>query len=142
MLLVPESRGGFGATWDDAYVVLRASGYYNIPLPLAEAMLAMKLLTAVGLPPMEGPVSVSVDIQGTLTAGATGATFTGALRGVPWGRDVEKFIAIIGLEGAPHVAVVNRNSAASANHAHNLAMEPRDDFHFTDDTHGDHSASR
>ncbi len=38
-VLVPEEQGGFGGTWEDAYVVMRACGAHAIDLPIAEAIL-------------------------------------------------------------------------------------------------------
>ena len=38
-VLVPEEQGGFGGTWEDAFVVLRACGAHAIDHPIAEAIL-------------------------------------------------------------------------------------------------------
>jgi acyl-CoA dehydrogenase len=38
-VLVPEDAGGFGGTWEDALVVIRACGYHAVDLPLPEAIL-------------------------------------------------------------------------------------------------------
>jgi len=38
-VLVPEDAGGFGGTWEDALVVVRACGYHAVDLPLSEAIL-------------------------------------------------------------------------------------------------------
>jgi alkylation response protein AidB-like acyl-CoA dehydrogenase len=38
-VLVPESEGGFGGTWEDALVVVRACGYHAVDLPIPEAIL-------------------------------------------------------------------------------------------------------
>jgi alkylation response protein AidB-like acyl-CoA dehydrogenase len=38
-VLVPEEQGGFGGTWEDAFVVVRACGAHAIDLPIAEAIL-------------------------------------------------------------------------------------------------------
>ena len=37
----PEAQGGAGASWADLFVVVRAAGRFNLPLPLPEALLAM-----------------------------------------------------------------------------------------------------
>lgn len=39
-VLVPEDEGGFGGTWEDALIVIRACGYHACDLPLPEAILA------------------------------------------------------------------------------------------------------
>ena len=38
-VLVGEEAGGFGGTWEDALVVIRACGYHAVDLPLPEAIL-------------------------------------------------------------------------------------------------------
>jgi alkylation response protein AidB-like acyl-CoA dehydrogenase len=38
-VLVPEEQGGFGGTWEDAFVVVRACGAHAIDHPVAEAIL-------------------------------------------------------------------------------------------------------
>ena len=38
-VLVPEDAGGFGGSWEDALVVIRACGYHAVDLPLPEAIL-------------------------------------------------------------------------------------------------------
>lgn len=38
-VLVPEDEGGFGGTWEDALVVIRACGYHASDLPIPEAIL-------------------------------------------------------------------------------------------------------
>src|SRR5882724_3805022 len=38
-VLVPEEQGGFGGTWEDAFIVVRACGAHAIDHPIAEAIL-------------------------------------------------------------------------------------------------------
>ncbi len=38
-VLVPEEQGGFGGTWEDAFVVVRACGAHAVDHPIAEAIL-------------------------------------------------------------------------------------------------------
>jgi alkylation response protein AidB-like acyl-CoA dehydrogenase len=38
-VLVPEEQGGFGGTWEDAFIVVRACGAHATDLPIAEAIL-------------------------------------------------------------------------------------------------------
>jgi acyl-CoA dehydrogenase len=39
-VLVPESAGGFGGSWEDAFVVLHAAGFHAAPISFADAVLA------------------------------------------------------------------------------------------------------
>ena len=45
-VMASESDGGFGGGWEDAFIVLRASGYHATPIALAEAVAEIKLKTA------------------------------------------------------------------------------------------------
>jgi alkylation response protein AidB-like acyl-CoA dehydrogenase len=49
-VLVSEDEGGFGGTWQDAFVVIRACGYHAVDLPLPEAIL--KARPSDAYPPM------------------------------------------------------------------------------------------
>jgi acyl-CoA dehydrogenase len=37
-VMVPESEGGFGGGWEEAFIVLRATGFHATAIPLAEAV--------------------------------------------------------------------------------------------------------
>ncbi|MBV9991752.1 MAG: hypothetical protein JOZ72_10700 [Alphaproteobacteria bacterium] len=41
-VLVPEEEGGFGGSWEDAFIVIRACGYHAVDLPLPQAILATR----------------------------------------------------------------------------------------------------
>jgi acyl-CoA dehydrogenase len=128
-ILVPEERGGSGADWDDACAVLQAAGHWQVPLPLAEAMIARKLLATAELEVPRSQLSIAPNPVGTLAREGRGWKFSGALASVPWGRDVARVVTTISFDGRPHVvvlAVVN----ASVGKKMNLADEPRDDLQF------------
>ena len=55
---LPEDAGGAGGSWLEAYVILRASGRYTVPLPLAETVLASWLLTEAKIDVPDGPLTV------------------------------------------------------------------------------------
>ena len=128
-ILVPEERGGSGADWDDACAVLQAAGRWQIPLPVAEAMIARKLLATVALEVPRSSLSIAPNPVGTLTREARGWEFSGALAGVPWGREVTYIVTTMPFEERPHVVVL-AVADASVNKKANLADEPRDDLKF------------
>jgi acyl-CoA dehydrogenase len=128
-ILVPEERGGSGADWDDACAVLQAAGHAQIPLPLAEAMLARKLLAEAALEVPRSPISIAPDAGGTLSREAGAWKFLGVLASVPWGRDVAHVVTTVSFEGRPHVAVL-AVADARVHERTNLADEPRDDLQF------------
>lgn len=56
--LCPESAGGIGASWHDVWPILRGIGYWQVPLPLAETMIATMLLSLAGIEPPSGPIAL------------------------------------------------------------------------------------
>ena len=128
-ILVPEEHGGSGADWDDACAVLQAAGHWQIPLPVAEAMIARKLLATVALEIRRSPLSIALNPDGKLLHEGRGWKFSGALASVPWGRDVAHVVTTVSVDGRPHVVVLSV-ADASVNKRANLADEPRDDLQF------------
>ena len=128
-LLVPEERGGSAADWDDACAVLQAAGHSQTPLPVAEAMIARKLLADAALEVPRAPLSIAPNPMGTLSRDAGAWRFNGVLASVPWGRDVAHVVTSIAFDGRPHVVAV-AVSDASVHKMTNLADEPRDDLRF------------
>lgn len=45
-VMAAESEGGFGGGWEDAFIVLRASGFHATPIALADAIAESKLKNA------------------------------------------------------------------------------------------------
>ena len=52
---VPEARGGAGGSWNDAFVVLMASGRFAAPVPLAENQRGGARQAEAGLDAPRGP---------------------------------------------------------------------------------------
>ena len=89
--LVPESAGGAGGSFADAFVVLRAAGRAALPVPLADTMIGAWLLAGAGLEVPPGPLSVApVRIGETLLLSAAGSNWRldGTAERVPWGGRV------------------------------------------------------
>jgi acyl-CoA dehydrogenase len=128
-IIVPEERGGAGADWDDACAVLQAAGRWQIRLPIAEAMIARKLLAAAELQVPRSLLSIAPNPVGTLSRAGHGWKFSGAVTSVPWGRDVARVVTTMPFDGHPHVVVLTV-ADASVDKKVNLADEPRDDLQF------------
>ena len=128
-ILVPDERGGSGADWDDACAVLQAAGRWQIPLPLAEAMIARKLIAEAALEVPRSSLSIAPNPVGTLSRDARAWKFSGTLSSVPWGRDVAHVVTTVSFDGRPHVVVL-AVADASVHKRTNLADEPRDDLKF------------
>jgi len=129
---LPESAGGSGLEFDEAMLALRRTAYHAAPVPLAETMLAGRLLVAAGIKVPEGALTVA-PVHGAdrleLAKGAAGYTVYGTARRVPWGdhcahvvvAGVCKGEAMVGLAPAAGIAgTVEKN----------LAGEPRAEMHF------------
>jgi acyl-CoA dehydrogenase len=67
--LVPESAGGAGLGWHDAWGVLFAAGRHGMPFPFAQTMFARACLSAFNVPTPVGAVAVA----GQTTLDAAGA---------------------------------------------------------------------
>ncbi|MGH8764917.1 MAG: acyl-CoA dehydrogenase family protein, partial [Burkholderiales bacterium] len=100
---LPESAGGAGLEFGDAMAILRRTAYHALPVPLAETMLAGRLLAAARLEVPEGALTIS----------------SGECKHVPWGNQ------------CAHVVVVGDHEVGIAlialtQHVEkNLAGEPR-----------------
>lgn len=119
LLLATEAAGGFGQGWLDAYPLLRGLGYWQVPLPLAETMLATMLgsMAGLALPDLAaGPVTLIEQGQGNqLQVGGTAdaPTLSGTAHAVPWARHASAALvsladgrlALLPLQGAAGVTV-------------------------------------
>jgi acyl-CoA dehydrogenase len=106
---LPESAGGAGLEFGEAMAALRRTAYHALPVPLAETMIAGRLLLAAGL---EVP-------EGALTVTANG-------KRVPWGDKCSQVVLVSENE----VALAGRVSAKRVEK--NLAGEPRVELEFSD----------
>jgi len=129
LTLVRESDGGLAGDWQTAFEVLSATGFHQIPLPIAESMLAARLCSDAGLPLPAGVLTLSPSPGEWIHE--SGSRFTGTLRAVPWGRTSDFVMTSLTLGEQAHVAILNSRDAVLVKAA-NLAGEPRDTMHFHD----------
>jgi len=123
---VPEARGGAGGSWNDAFVVLMASGRFAAPVPLAETMLAGAILAEAGLDAPLGPMTVApVHVDEGLSLARQGGSWalSGRASRVPWGARAEHVVVVADGGGSPMVALV---AGGGAKADASLAREPRD----------------
>jgi acyl-CoA dehydrogenase len=110
LLLASEAAGGFGQRWADAFPVLRGIGHWQVPLPLAETMVAAQLASLAGFSLPDGPLTLIEQGQGNdlQARGSAGAlTLDGTAHGVPWARHASAVLvsladgrlALLGLHG-------------------------------------------
>ncbi len=116
--LLPADRGGSDLALSDGVALLKVSGYYASPLPLAEHWLAGLALADAALPMPEGALSV--------VPGATSvANAIGTHKGVPWGRRLP-VVALGGSEAKPRLKVYEHPVVVKE--SVNIAGEPRDEL--------------
>jgi len=130
--LVPESQGGAGGTWGDAFVVARAAGRHAVPLPIVETIVASWLLSTSGLDVPSGPLTIAPvhrEDRLRLTRAGSGWRLGGVAARVPWGRAAGHVVIVTEAEGRVMVGLAARSSA-QVKTDQNLAREPRDTLAF------------
>ena len=128
LLLATESAGGLGQGWAAAYPVLRGLGAWQVPLPLAETMLAAQLLSLAGLPLPDGPLTLieacrSPGLQ--VRAAGAGVRLTGTVQAVPWARHATVAVVSLGpasVGGPARLACLDLSGAAG------VTIQPRSDI--------------
>ncbi|MGB3447674.1 MAG: acyl-CoA dehydrogenase family protein [Xanthobacteraceae bacterium] len=128
LALVSEAAGGFGIASAEAISLLRFAGYHAAPVPLAETMLANRLLSGAGFDVAEGPATVIVAESGAFTLAKHGGNWriSGRAAGVPWARHAETIVLLA--EDADRSFVVRlKRGVASVAPAMSFANLPADD---------------
>lgn len=130
LALVPEEAGGFGIDPVEALGLVRIAGAYVVPLPIAETMLAAKLLAEAGLALPQGPMTVAPvhkEDRLELSRAGSGWRLAGNARRVPWAR-VAKCLVLTVSHGDASFIVKLRRDQWSLEEGTNLAGEPRDEL--------------
>lgn len=140
--LVPEEQNGAGMGWSDAFALWLALGAHAAPVPLAETMIANRLLAAAGLPVAQGMVALAGGaVAGSRGSGLSlvphcgGLRISGRLTRVPWARGAVGLVVVCDRPHGPQLLWLD---AALWRHrvtpGHNLAGEPRDTIELEDVT--------
>ncbi|WP_094194046.1 acyl-CoA dehydrogenase family protein [Bradyrhizobium viridifuturi] len=128
LAFVSEAGGGFGVAPAEAIELVRIAGYHAAPVPLAEAMLANRLLTEAGFAPVDRPATIA-PVTGctafSLQREGAGWRIRGRAVGVPWARHAGTIVALADHDGSPFVVALNRTIAELEQRA-SLAGVPSD----------------
>ncbi len=125
LALASEDAGGIGSSWSDAYPILRGIGYWQVPLPLAETMIASLLLSVAGVAVPAGPLTLIDDGRG-LEIDASGTRISGSARRVAWARHCEA--ALVQLDDGRLALIDLQDRACTVvTESTGLAGEPSDD---------------
>ena len=122
-----EEAGGSGIEFEDAMFALRRSAYHGAPVPLAETMLAGRLLAAAGIEVPDGSLTVAPvqsNDQLKFVKDVAGASVSGTAHRVPWGNVCAHAMVAGELDGKGMVGLVSTAGAAGSVEK-NLAGEPR-----------------
>lgn len=109
----------------DALALVGRAAYHALPVPLAETVLARRLLARAGLNIPDGPITVAPPGGGHGVGRTGGGTVTGVVDRVPWGRSVRHAVAAVG-EGQGASIVLLDITGATREQRFSMAGEPRD----------------
>lgn len=123
---LPETAGGAGGSWDDAYFVLHAAGRHQAPLPIAETLFASWLLHRADIDIPAGPITI---LPAMVPAGAVSANRL-SLRAarVPFARNAHHAAFVHEAKHGVQIGLVHYDAAAISAKGENIAREPRDDL--------------
>ena len=120
---LPESSGSPGVSFEDAMAALKRSAYHAAPVPLAETMLAGRLLCAAGIDagrpahPWRGTLAPA-SLSWTAAAGYPGR------RSASWGEHCRVAVVVADCAGVETVCLVSTEGASRQNEK-NLGGDPR-----------------
>lgn len=87
-VLLQEDKGGFGGSFEDGHIVFRAAGRQAAAIPLAETILATRLISDAELIVPDGAITLSSSTRGRVRSGK----YSGEMRSAPFG-DVASSVA-------------------------------------------------
>lgn len=129
LVLVPEEFGGFGGGFEDAAAVFIAAGKHAIAAPVAEAVVAARLLSDSGVR-VPDRLTLAQEYNGELRIKDSEAVFSGVLNGAAFGRDCANIAVPIAQDAEQFIAIFKRSDAKKIEERVNPAGEPRDHLRF------------
>lgn len=122
----PETMGGAGGSWNDAFVLIRATGWHAAPVPIAETIGANWLLGLAGIDASEEILTLGSTTDGHIVGGR----FSGTIADAPWGTKASQLVTIARAGDVSRIVLLPIEDSAAQ--ARNIAREPRDDLRYTD----------
>jgi alkylation response protein AidB-like acyl-CoA dehydrogenase len=112
---VPDELAGAGAEIVDGFAVLRETGRFAVPLPVAETLLAGWLLAQAGIAAPRGTMACGPCREGDRLTLARNGALSGRLRAVAFARDAKHLAVLAEREGGGSaVALVEAGAARIA----------------------------
>lgn len=130
----PESEGGLGGGWEDAFPVLTCSGLHTAPLPIADTLVARRLLIGAGMPLPNGPLALACTQHPLdLSRDTHGAwRLSGALPDVAWGSAVGHVLVATERDGVARLILIDSLAIRTTRLHESMAGEPVTDLQFED----------
>jgi acyl-CoA dehydrogenase len=128
LALVPEAEGGIGLSMADALALVGRSAWRNLPLPLAETMVAAGLWAEAGGDGLSGPLSFGPATPGDaigISESGDGYALSGVASHVPWGLEAgHVLLQAASASGDAFLALMPKGTAEGTVRL-NMAREPR-----------------
>lgn len=130
----PESEGGLGGGWEDAFPVLTCTGLHTVPLPITETLVARRLLIGAGMPLPNGPIALAWTERALeLTRSPRGAwRLSAVLPNVAWGNAVRHVLVAVERDAVTQLILGDSLSIRATHIRDNMAGEPVADLQFED----------
>jgi len=122
---LPEAAGGAGMEYADAMLALRRAAYHALPVPLAETLIAGRLLVAAGLAVPDGPLTIAPVLVSDVLSLDSANLVSGRAQRVPWGDQCAHLV----VAAQDHVALVSGGRPVEGLEK-NLSGEPRATLRF------------
>jgi acyl-CoA dehydrogenase len=131
-MLLPESLGGADATWQEVQGVFHSIGRFASSLPLADTVLAGRLLAAGGRTVPEAPLSLGVRCTGDLRFIDGRWRFRGEVAGVALHPSTALIVSTVERNDGHSAFALKPAAARDIMQGQNMAGEPRARLSFED----------
>ncbi len=131
--LVPEPLGGSGLDARTGLLLVRRAAYHNLPVPLAEVMLARHLWAGLAGSQDAGLITIAGAADrdsASLVPDGSGWVLSGMIHRVPWGRTAEAVLLVAPCPDGQARWVRAPAGSYTVSSGTNLANEPRDTLVF------------
>ena len=132
-LFIPEDKGGFSGSWEDARIIFYLSGRHSIALPICETIVAKKLLLDQNIPIPQGAITIGMSNPGCYISKNRSSgelLFSGALSAVPWGSQSSTVVTFCDDKTENKLILLKCKDGQLTGGRPNEAGEPRNNIEF------------
>lgn len=128
---ISETKGGAGGDYVDAFEILRLTGRYASPIPIAETLIVNWMLAELDTELLVDPATFFISSEKTFQIQMKDNQFivNGEANKVPWGRYAKEILVLADYAGSPVITLLPMKYAC-INKGYNLANEPSENIHF------------